>query len=92
MFAARMPMAHRIRSCTGSAMMPSGCAATSVLEARQQVVVVVPVLLGRQESEPRDRECGHGGLADARAERQGLLGGDAQGDVVPPRPVPEASR
>ena len=61
-----------------------------LLEPRQEVVVVVLVLLGRQEQEPGDRERGHSGLTDARAQGHGLLGTDAQGDVVSPRPVPEA--
>ena len=59
------------------------------VEALQQVVVVVRSWTAEQ-CEPGDRECGHGRLADAAPECDGLLGAAAHRDVVSGQEVAEA--
>ena len=61
-----------------------------LLEPLQEVVVVVSVLEGGEQRQPGDREGGHGGLADALRQGDGLLGAAAHGDVVSGQEVPEA--
>ena len=84
------PLAQRVRSCTGSVRMPSGWAATTLLEVAQEGVVLVPALEGSEQRQPGQRWRGQRALPHARAERERLLGAGAHGGPVAGDEVAEA--